>query len=64
MRKILLAVALKSLPLGTVPSCLLSASGDICAPVLTHEANLSLSEGRFPAAVRMTWVTPLLKNLA
>ena len=53
---------LKSSPLDVLPSALLHSSSDVFAPIIAHMANLSFSEGCFPATFKTAKVLSFLKK--
>ena len=52
----------KSSPLDFIPTSLLKNCSDIFAPIICTLANLSFSDGNFPAAFKNAQITPLLKK--
>jgi len=62
VRKLLTPVVLKSSLLDVLSSALLHSSADVFAPIIAHMANLSFSEGCFPATFKTAQVLPLLKK--
>ena len=62
VKKVLTTTRLKQSPTDVLPSSLMRSSVDVFAPVISHVANLSFSQGRFPAAFKTAQVLPLLKK--
>ena len=60
--KILMASPNKSCELDPIPTSLLKTCSDLLIPVITRIVNLSLEEGRFPAAYKTAIIRPLLKK--
>ena len=60
--KVLSSTRLKASPLDVLPTALLRSCATAFAPVIAHMANLSFSEGCFPAASKTACVLPLLKK--
>ena len=52
----------KTSPLDFIHISVLKACSDLFAPLITHLANLSFIEGRFPYKYKTAQVTPLLKK--
>ena len=52
----------KSSSMDTIPTSLLLQSHESFSVIITHLANLSFSEGKFPTRFKTASVTPLLKN--
>lgn len=61
--KILSRLPNKTSPLDYVHTSVLKSCSDVFAPLISHLANLSFSEGRFPESFKMAQVTPLLKKV-
>lgn len=52
----------KSSPLDFVPTSVIKSCHDVFAPLITHLANRSFSQGKFPVSFKLAQVTPLLKK--
>jgi len=62
VRKVLTTTRLKQSPTDVLPTSLLRSSVDVFAPIISQIANLSFSQGRFPAAFKTAQVLPPLKK--
>jgi len=60
--KLIDSMPAKSSPLDVIPTSLLKSCCDVFAPLITRLAELSFSEGTFPARYKMACVVPLLKK--
>lgn len=60
--KLIASLPLKSSPMDFLPTSLLKSCSDIFAPLLTHLANLSFTEGIFPSSFKIAHISPLLKK--
>ena len=49
-------------PLDFVPTPLIKSCADIFAPIISHLANLSFTEGKFPTGFKLAQITPILKK--
>ena len=52
----------KSSPVDCIPTSVIKSCADVFAPLITHLAKLSFSEGKFPSRYKTASVTPLLKK--
>ena len=63
VKKLLSSIPGKSCPLEFIPTSLIKSCSNVFSDIISTLANLSFTEGRFPAAFKQAIVTPLLKNL-
>jgi Reverse transcriptase (RNA-dependent DNA polymerase) len=60
--KMLSFKTLKSSSVDVLPASLLHSCKHVFSDLISHLANLSFTQGRFPASFKSAFVTPLLKN--
>ena len=61
--QLLRSMSNKSSPLDYIPTSLLKSCADTFSILISHLANLSLSQATFPSKFKLALITPLLKNL-
>jgi len=62
VKKLLSSIPGKSCPLDFIPTSLIKSCSNVFSDIISTLANLSFTEGRFPAAFKQAIVTPLLKK--
>ena len=62
VKKLLSSIPGKSCPLDFIPTSLIKSCSNVFSDIISTLANLSFTEGRFPAAFKRAIVTPLLKK--
>ena len=62
VKKLLSSIPGKSCPLDFIPTSLIKSCSNVFSEIISTLANLSFTEGRFPAAFKQAFVTPLLKK--
>ena len=62
VRKVLISSPPKSSNMDIIPTSLILRCQAVFSDIIVHLANLSFSEGRFPAIFKQASVTPLLKG--
>ena len=63
VKKLLSGIPGKSCPLDFIPTSLIKSCSGVFSELISRLANLSFTEGCFPAMFKQAIVTPLLKNL-
>ena len=62
VKKLLSSIPGKSCPLDFIPTSLIKSCSNVFSDIISTLANLSFTEGRFPAAFKRAIVTPLMKK--
>ena len=62
VERLIRSMAGKSSPLDIIPTTLLKRCPDIFSVAISHLANLSFQQGKFPSGYKVAQVTPLLKK--
>ena len=62
VKKLLSSIPGKSCPLDFIPTSLIKSCSNVFCEIISTLANLSFTEGRFPASFKRAFVTPLLKK--